>query len=440
MIKSVSKFTYCILLAIIFLVYGCTKDEPITSTPIACDSSKLPIVMLHGFLASGDTYSNFFQLFKANGYCNNALYVMDRNTLALNDDFNPAVDAFIDEVLLKTGAEKVNLIGHSAGGGVAYAYLADSIRALKVNRYAHLASFVNDAPAGPSGEIPTINVYSDADKIVAGQEIPGARNINLIVADHYQVATSIEAFQFVYAFLNNDKPAQTLQAITLETIELEGKVLTLGENQAIGNASISVFELNAETGARLSEMPTIITNSNATGNFNNVSVKANTAYEFFVDNPSDENFIPLHYYFEPFKSSNSLIYLRTIPPLGSAAGGFLAGVPKNDAQAVAAVFTATQAIFNLRDELFINNVELSTAELCSEDQSTIALFLYDDNDAISSGKIHDGLLANFPFLNAADIFMNPASNEFSTITFNDDKVVVPHWPSKTDGFSIVVFD
>jgi len=49
-------------------------------------------------------------------------------------------------------------------------------------------------------------------------------------------------------------------------------------------------------------------------------------------------------------------------------------------------------------------------------------------------------LANFPFLNAADIFMNPASNEFSTITFNDDKVVVPHWPSKSDGFSIVVFD
>lgn len=159
-----------------------------------------------------------------------------------------------------------------------------------------------------------------------------------------------------------------------------------------------------------------------------------------MENPSDENFTPLHYYFEGFSSNNSLIYLRTIPLDSSDAGSFLAAVPKDDAQAVAAVFTATQAVIHGRDELFINEVELSTAALSSAPQSTIAMFLYDDADNETTGKPHPGALAVFPFLNAVDVFMQPEANEFSTITFNGDKLAIPHWPSKSDGFTIVVFD
>jgi len=439
------KFSFNILLVLVFSIGSCSKNESGTPTANFCDENKLPIVMLHGLLASGDTYSNFFQLFRANDYCDDALYVVDRNTLLSLDDttgdvFSEDLDKFIDEVLSKTGAGKVNLVGHSAGGNVAYAYLKDETRATKVNRYAHLASFFNEQPAGPNGSIPTINIYSDADKIVAGKDIPGATNINLIVADHYQVATSTEAFQFVYGFFNDDKAPQTLQPIAQESIELEGKVLTLGENLPIPGATISVFELDAETGIRLTNEPTIITTSNAEGKWKNVTIQPKITYEFFVENPSDENFTPLHYYFEGFSNNNSLVYLRTIPPASSLAGLLLAAVPKDDEQAVMAIFTSTQAVINGRDELFINEVELSTPQLSSEEQSTIAMFLYDDADNQTTGKPHPGLFTATPFLNAVDVYMEPATDKFSTITFNGDKLAVPHWPSKSDGFSIVVFD
>jgi len=228
--------------------------------------------------------------------------------------------------------------------------------------------------------------------------------------------------------------------ISKESIELKGKVLTLGENQPITNATISVYELNANTGLRLNDASAIKTNSDTQGNWANVTVKPNVAYEFFVENPSDENFISLHYYFEGFNSNNNLVYLRTIPPAGSVAGVFLAGLPKNDDQAVTAIFTSTQAIINGRDELFVNDIELSTVALSSEEQSTIAMFLYDDGDGQSSGKSQPGFLANTPFLNAVDIFMEPTTSKFSTITFNGDKIAVPHWPSKSEGFSVVVFN
>lgn len=423
------------------IISSCKDDEPMTPAITICDDSKTPVIMLHGFLGSGDTYSNFFQLFEANTYCADALYVMDRNTLDFDTDFIPELDAFIDDILLKTGAEKVNLIGHSAGGGLAYEYLNVEIRAQKVSHYAHVGSYNNEQPAGPNGEVPTINIFSDADKIVAGQDITGATNVNLIIADHYQVATSTEAFQFIYGFFNNDELPQNLKpAIVQENVELAGKVLALGENKAINGASIAIYELEATTGIRLNATPTIKTNSDINGEWSNVNLQPNVAYEFFVENTADENFTPLHYYFEGFSSNNSLIYLRTIPPAGSVAGGFLATLPKDDGQAVTAIFTATQAIISERDELFINGIELSTAALSSAEQSTIAMFLYDDFDNETTGKLHPGLLANTPFLNAVDLFMEPAADKFSTITFNGDKLSVPHWPSKSDGFSIVVFD
>lgn len=440
------KHIYYILFLLI-VISSCKKDEPqpsetINQPPltIACDENKLPIVMLHGLLASGDTYGNFFQLFEANGYCENTLYVMDRNSLDFSADFSPALDAFIDDVITKTGAEKVNLMGHSAGGGVAYAYLADSLSAQKVAHYAHLASFTEMEPPLPNKNIPTINIYSDADKIVPGKDIPGATNVNLIVADHYQVATSTEAFKFIYNFFNNGENPLNFAPVKKESIELKGRVVTLGENQPIEAASISIYELNANTGIRTSNVPAIKTSSDEQGNWDNVIVKPNVAYEFFVENPSDENFTPVHYYFESFSSNNSLVYLRTIPPAGSAAGIFLAAIPKDDTQAVTAIFASTQAIINGRDELFIDDIELSTAALSSEEQSTIAMFLYDDMDEQSSGKSHPGFLANTPFLNAVDVFMEPTDGKFSTITFNGDKLSIPHWPSKSNGYSIVVFD
>jgi len=68
------------------------------------------------------------------------------------------------------------------------------------------------------------------------------------------------------------------------------------------------------------------------------------------------------------------------------------------------------------------------------------LFLYDDGDKNSSFTLHQNLLASQPFLNAVDIYTNPAEQQISTLTLNDKTLKISNWASADEGISVVVFD
>ena len=141
-----------------------------------CDNDHVPVVMVHGFLASGDTYTNHVMRFTANGYCLDRLFVYDWNSIG-GGNSPERLDTFVDEVLSVTGATQLDLMGHSAGGGVGYAYLGDATRAAKVRRYVHIASGDQEAPAGPTGNVPTLNLYSANDRVISTNDgIDGAQN------------------------------------------------------------------------------------------------------------------------------------------------------------------------------------------------------------------------------------------------------------------------
>ena len=108
--------------------------DPLADAPELpeCDEDRRPIVMVHGFLAAGDTYANHAMRFTSNGYCVSHLFVFDWNTLNRRTDHTANLDAFIDWVLAATGAEQVDLAGHSAGGALSYEYLEEEPRAAKV--------------------------------------------------------------------------------------------------------------------------------------------------------------------------------------------------------------------------------------------------------------------------------------------------------------------
>ena len=183
-------------------VSACSPDDEIINIvdkSETCDTTYLPIVMCHGFLASGDTYAKQAQRFLQNNYCGVSVYVFDWNSLGGGSNVE-ALDAFIEGVLARTGASQVELAGHSAGGGLGYDYLADATRAAKVAHYVHLGSSPQTAPAGPNGEVPTLNIWSPYDAIVAGADIPGAQNVQLAGKDHYEVATSLETFEAMFQF------------------------------------------------------------------------------------------------------------------------------------------------------------------------------------------------------------------------------------------------
>jgi triacylglycerol esterase/lipase EstA (alpha/beta hydrolase family) len=113
-----------------------------------CDSSQLPIVFVHGFMGSGDNWATQIQCFSSNGFCEDRLFVFDWNSIAGGQNTVGLLDSFINTVLIKTASDKINLVGHFAGGGICYAYLKDSLHAIKVAHYVHIGSMKMKAPAG----------------------------------------------------------------------------------------------------------------------------------------------------------------------------------------------------------------------------------------------------------------------------------------------------
>lgn len=423
------------------LAVSCSDDDTndINSPLVNCDKQLKPVVMVHGLLASGDTYADQFMRFTSNNYCSDRLFVFDWNTLDQSQDAAALLDLFIDDVLLKTGSAQVFLAGHSAGGGVGYNYLSEPARAVKVAGYVHIGSSVQSGPAGATGEVPTLNIWSPDDKVVTGGDINGATNLSLPGQDHYQVATSSETFDAMYRFFNENKAPLTLNIIPQNNIAISGKVVSLGENVPKSAAQISIFELNPATGERLNENPDFTPQVDNKGYWSSVKVKANVPYEFEV-NTGDSSDRLIHYYREGFQHSNSLVYLRVLPPPSSFAGNLLAALPSDDEQSVVVIFSASKAVINGRDDLRVNNNELSNAEFASADITTIAFFLFDDGNNTSDFTSANPLFASFPFLEAVDVFFPTQNPSTIRCTFNGRSLNLRNWKSQSEGISIAVFD
>ncbi len=258
--------------------------------------------------------------------------------------------------------------------------------------------------------------------------------------DHYEVATAVESFDRIYQFINDGASPATLEVSSQENVSISGKALSLGENNPLGNATVDIYPVFAETGLRRTELPEFSINTSVDGTWGPVSLPSCRHYEFVVTNNADPSDRIVHYYREGFLHDNALVYLRTIPPPGTLAGLLLAGLPSDDQQAVQAIFTSSQAVVNGRDTLFVNDSELSNPAFTSADQTTIAIFLYDNDNQMSDLVSHGGLFDTSPFLNAVDYYFEGSEELYSIYEFNGRKLAAPHWPSSSNGVSVIVFD
>jgi hypothetical protein len=427
-----------------FLVSITTNAQP-KQYDDGCDASKLPIVFVHGFLGSGDNWALQLQRFSSNSYCNDRMFLFDWNTLSRSKATDSLLDVFIDSVLAKTKAKQVELIGHSAGGGLCYNYLNDSLHALKVAHYVHIGSGKMKTAAGKNAEVKTMNIYSKADMVVkTGGDIAGATNIALTNADHMQVATGEETFAHLYQFFNNNQTPKTTKIISPENpnsyVTLGGKGVTLGENNPLSLDSFNVYIFNPSTGKRNLIERNVSSNGAYTG-WTKFSKEGNfgfaiTTKSYFEVEVRPENGRTIYYFFEPLKRTDKAVYLRTFPSSGMIAG-VLNQIPKDEKQTVLVIFSSNNAIITGRDTLAVDSIPLSTPLLAPASKTMIATFLFDDGD----GKTSVQPLNNFgglPFLGSADIFIPADKNGTMRIYYNGRTMVLPRRPS-SDGVMIAVF-
>lgn len=421
-------------------------DAPLYESPAIrfpatdCDRTLNPIVFVHGFLASGDTWESFARRFASNGYCADLLFAFDWNTVTRAPSTLNDLDALIDSAIAASGATQVDLVGHSAGGGIGYDYLANPARAAKVAHYAHIASVVKAALPGPEGSgVETLQLTSPADLVVTDRaDIPGATNTVLDELDHYAVATAPASFAELYTFFRGAAPA-TLEATDEPVPYISGRVVSLGENRPTVGASVSIYEVDAATGLRLTPLPAARFLVGEEGTFGPFIGARDTFYEFEVW-PADPRAIPVRYFRRPFERSAGLVYLRTFPGPGSLAASFLTAVKFDDRASTVVVFGGDGAFLAGRDTLTLNGTNIATEDVASAADSTIALFAYDTNLNQTTEATPVGLFESFPFLAAMDVYVPPAAEQPVEVQFGRQKIVMPGSPARARGALIAVFE
>jgi hypothetical protein len=344
---------------------------------------------------------------------------------------NPRLEKFIDSILNLTGAKQVDLIGHSAGGGVGYAFLDDSLRMLKVAHYVHIGSTVLKAPAGKDGKVPTINIYSTADRVVKSGDIPGATNLKFTRFDHFELVTADSVARSIFDYLNSSVAFKPGTPKTQKgSYSATGRVISFGQNTPQAGAKILVqkVETKGTTGPVFYE-----TVSDGHGAFQLKGLEPNEAY--LVECRPKEGRV-VSYFFPNILPNEKLLYLRTLPNSGMVAT-MLGNLPQDSSQSGIILFSNKKAIISGRDTLMLNDITLSTPTFADASKTAVAWFLMDGNKNEKTDTTLIQPLSNFPFMRAIDIYVDPSLKTFS-VQLNGKLFHVPALPSSKSLILVVL--
>jgi triacylglycerol esterase/lipase EstA (alpha/beta hydrolase family) len=279
----------------------------------------LPVVFVHGFAGSASQFESQAQRFMANGYPVEYLAAYDHDTGAgapPSSEQGGPLDEIIDALLAATGAEKVNLMGHSRGGGLCMAYLNNPAYGAvdKIANYVHIDSFPGTAVEG----VRTLALWGDGFLFPAGLEVGGATNIRHSDQAHIQVATSKESFADMFRFFNHRSPAIAhVPEARGDTVEIAGAVNYFPTNVG-APGTLAIYAIDPVSAARLPGPPVHTFTIDATGAWGPVEVDKGATYEFAFQHSG----AGAHYFYrEPLLADNYFIRLNTSDPLDTEALG-----------------------------------------------------------------------------------------------------------------------
>ena len=236
-------------------------------TPLA-DSVALPLVFVHGFAGSAQQYQSQKMRFVANGYPADRIVAYEHN----GDGFDTAgfaagLGTMVDQVMMKFGTSKVYLAAHSRGGGVVGAYLDNAQNAAKVAKYVALDAI--GACSVPSG--------------VACLSLTQAG----LSQKHVEVSTSAEAFKQQYKhFIGEDpKVVDIVRQKGMATIS--GRAQNFPANTGRTGATVKVWEIDGNTGARVGTAALATFMIAADGNWGPAMVDPDEFYELELINTEE---------------------------------------------------------------------------------------------------------------------------------------------------------
>lgn len=425
-------------MAVLALV-GCSEDGgsepndsncPVVVADADCDTSKEPIVFVHGTYGSGDNIANVALLFGSNGYCQDRFVAVEYNSIPIIGGPPQDLDALIDKVRADTGFGKVVLMGHSQGTGHCTTYLADPDHAAKVSHYINFSG-TSMVP----NDVATLSISSEIDignMTRHNVNVEESNRITFTDADHFTLAASADAFEALWQYLYDEAPEYRTVQCGQSQVTLEGIAETFGTNTPQAMGVIEVHELGDS--ARERGTPTLTLTADAQGRIAPFQLKRNVAYEFrAVD--ADGTLVG-HVYYPPFKRSNRLLRFLAPPDHALVAGMTTDNVttgPGHVALAMRYIGGAFRP--DLGHSLTIDGSEVLTDGNTPDPNGTVGMFMYDvESDGASS------LAVDFsaPFVVGTDVFVSATDAAFVELNWNGTIMNVPNWPSNEGLVSVML--
>jgi pimeloyl-ACP methyl ester carboxylesterase len=428
---------------------------PAPHSDASADAGIRPVVFVHGGFGWASQFESQAQRFMSNGYPRSYLAAYEHDTLGTDpaEQIDP-LDEIIDAVLLETGADQVELMGHSRGAGVSFHYLESSPeRAAKVAHYVAIDSAtglgLTTGMDRTPGNVEMLALWGEGDPT---REVVGATNVHIPTLGHVEAATAAASFVAMYEFFNGKEPAtDRITEASGAQVEIGGRVNYFPQNTgALG--TLSIFEVNADTGYRVSETAVAEWPIDSSGSWGPQTVDKGAHYEFsFVHATGEVHGI----YREPFYADNYFVHLITSPPDGILAH-LLARTPDS-------TFILVQRDMEIwgdqgagNDVLTVDGTSVATPEVAAREDRLNGLFLMDwgpgAHPQSEPGDIDYGThtlgessldapiadLHGLPFMSGLDLFIPAASPpdrsvEVKLVSRNgngaEQVIHVPNWAS-----------
>jgi pimeloyl-ACP methyl ester carboxylesterase len=395
-----------------------------------------PIIFVHGFFGSGSQFETQAKRFASNGYPADRIETQEYDSTFLStttEEVYAGLDQRIARLKAATGADKVELLGHSLGTQISQDYLRSS--ATRAANVAHYVNIDGATATSPPGGVPTLAIWGEGDQ---SRKITGAVNVYQPGESHVEATSSVSSFRAMYTFFTGQEPRTTEVVPESGQITLAGRAVKFPSNAGHDGARLDVYALDPATGHRTGA-PVATYRLGRDGSFGPFKAGGTAYYEFAIT-PSGSDKVH-HHYFEPFRRTDFNVRL-----LGSEPGSLVDALIERDRRHVAIIAYRNKEWWGDQgadgDTLTMNGTSVLNATTAPRSKRAIALFAYDwRSDRATDTSAAIGLFPVLPFMSGVDIYLSAENPPAGSVVLETRqrggggrtaRLVVPDWPSDTN--------